>query len=1678
MDIASLGISVDSREVKTAKEWIDDLSRSGDRAEKSMGRVGAGGRTASAGTRQAADASRTAARAMDAQATAAQRLTAMIRTYASAMVGAFGVREVIQAADAWQGLENRLRLVTRSQSSLKTAMNDVYNIAQRTSQGIDSVGQVYQRFAMNANALGLSQQKIAELSETTAKAIAVSGSEAGAAEGALMQFGQALAAGVLRGEEFNSVMEGAPGLAQALAAGLNVPVGSLRGLAAQGKITGDVIVQALTKARDSVDSQFDTRIKTVSQSMTELGNAVTRYIGEMSGATNASQGLAGGISSLAQAIDRARDSMDGVQRELDAFKTFGEVVVEAWDAVDQFGQNFQRMLGTSEDRVASLGDGMAKTFEESFLSTAKEVDALYDVFMGSIAGIQAGFRTLGENIAATFEWGFNKALASFSTLTVAVSDWLNSTFNTNRFNFKLADDPGALHLKSLRDEIAKAHTEAEGMLGAHDALLERLNGMAESRAWLTLYSGMEEGANAATQATNQLTPALGAAQKAAAAFAKQRESDLNAIYRNISAIHEESQSIEDQVALFGLSKTALEDLAIARLDEQRVMLDGLYGDKANVAVKAIEREIEARQRLRTAMGSLEAKEAEQAAWDEWARDVEQIFDQVGQSLTDAIFDGGKSGRELVRDLFKTLTLRVLVQPVMGALQGQMTQQLGGMFGYQNPQQGNILSYGQSLNSAYQAANGGLSSTFGNAAQWLGRQVGSEALSAFGMGMSGAGGIAAIGTGLGASLGTTIGTSAAAMTTTTFSAALGGGAGAAAGSGIIGGVAGGGAAGLGAALGAALPWVGGALAIGSAFGLFDDGPPKTRHGQRARVDFSDGAYGVTSTDDRQPGAENAIRQMAQQAVDTANALMRQTGVDAAIEAFYAITESSVLGDRQGVASGGTLRIGDQMRQIGIAGASDMTKYGFGGWTEAEMLPRLQTDIQLSLLEAFQALGDQLPAVLSDMLSGVDIRGLGAEDAASLTQRFAAVVDGVSQFMAAVEAMPFEQLKDLSFDAAAGLVQLSGGVESLVAAHEAYYQAIYTEAERLEQQRQDVERSLGKLNMTMPQTQEQYRSLVESLDLNTEAGREAYTTLISLAPAWSAVNEQMARAAQEASSAALAVSKLADGSIDMQVLATQLADATESTFVRTMVSVFDSLADRLSNIIDGIGNERGAAQAAIRQISDLGAMTPAQIMREIRGINTALPSNSGVVAAASRLNAADSLAARLKAQESALRNQYLPAQTQREAAVERFNLAQEALSEAQARVEKLEWDIYAPKTVPYKEGNWHELNAAREAAQPLIGGAREELSRAQREAQAAQAALNASPGQSTVEQLAAQYAAAVSASAKAQAQAAAAAQEAKRSQTAYADAMQGFAIDAGKSVSKLASLREETLRYYEAQAALANLMKTSAEGLRKTVLDYRVSQLNPDDQFTYLQSEFEKTYSMALSTDGEVLAGYADKLSSMLNPLIEQANNTFGSQASLDSFIATTLARAQKIAGRVEALTPTDYAADSLEVLTQIDATLAALEASTRSAEQIMVDAINAGRDATVNGLRQVVNALTGKSVAAFATGAAFTNGIVSRPTAFDIGVMGEASPEAIMPLANIGGKLGVRALGGNQDLLIEVRALRQSNEALRSEVAGLRIEARATAVSTHKIAKQGDRNEVEGVKVRTDADEPIDVRVTA
>lgn len=269
LDETRLIVSIDSRnaerDTRNITRELQNLERGGNQASNSMG-----------------------------------SLSAATRSLAGYMGGLLTVAAAVNKMDVYTGLQNRLKLVTNSQTELNTAMNDTFAIAQKTASSWDSAAMVYQRFADNAVRLNITMKETAALTETVAKAISVSGGSAASAEAALMQFGQALASGVLRGEEFNSIAEQAPGLLKAIAFGLDTNVGSLRAMAAAGKITGDVLVQSLTKAQPYIDDLFNKTDFTIAASFTKLSNEVTKFIGEAGKGSGAAAGLSDAISVLAE----------------------------------------------------------------------------------------------------------------------------------------------------------------------------------------------------------------------------------------------------------------------------------------------------------------------------------------------------------------------------------------------------------------------------------------------------------------------------------------------------------------------------------------------------------------------------------------------------------------------------------------------------------------------------------------------------------------------------------------------------------------------------------------------------------------------------------------------------------------------------------------------------------------------------------------------------------------------------------------------------------------------------------------------------------------------------------------------------------------------------------------------------------------------------------------------------------------------------------------------------------------------------------------------------------------------------------------------------------------------------------------------------------------------------------
>lgn len=476
------------------------------------------------------------------------RESANLMTPLKGLLGLFGGiglvqlgRDIIATADAWTQLQNRLRLVTDGTKELAQATEAVFNISQSTSQEIDTVAQVYQRFAQNAGRLGLSLNDVAEVTDVVAKAVAVSGASAEAASAALTQFGQGLASGTLRGEELNSVMEQTPALAQAIATGLGVSIGQLRQLGQDGKLTSSELIKALKAAGDSVNEQFDTRVKTSAQAWTELRNSVMRFVGELSGATNMSSSLADSITKISQAIDNA--DMDVLAQELEGIKGIISLVM---DGIDELASVFKKYF----PEMASAAN---QSFTQMALTTAKEVDSVVSTFRGSAGAISAVWSALAHNIPTFFTNAWNIVKKDAADLVNSLADMLNKPLQAVGFEGFSKVSFGAEEVKSLidlTDALRTGWEDAAVGAGAYERTLKRVTDNAINSSVAQWTEEYGESVKKAVVATQELDTATKGKKKALT------EAERAAI-QNQQAIDKMAQSLY-LAGLYG------EELAIAQ----------------------------------------------------------------------------------------------------------------------------------------------------------------------------------------------------------------------------------------------------------------------------------------------------------------------------------------------------------------------------------------------------------------------------------------------------------------------------------------------------------------------------------------------------------------------------------------------------------------------------------------------------------------------------------------------------------------------------------------------------------------------------------------------------------------------------------------------------------------------------------------------------------------------------------------------------------------------------------------------------------------------------------------------------------------------------------------------------------------------------------------------------------
>lgn len=392
-----------------------------------------------------------------------------------------GISDVIKYADSYTELQNRIRLVTNSQTAMVAATESVFDISLKTNQAVGATAQIYQRFAQNADRLNLSQLQVSELTETVAKSVAISGASAGAAEAALMQFGQALGSAELRGDELNSVIEQTPGLADAIAKGLGTTTGELKNLAKAGKLDIHTVIQALVKARDTVDNDFNKRVKTLSMSFTNLETSITKFSGEANSALGVTQKLATGVDFVS---DHLQELIIGLG-SLTAALAIGHL--------SKYGLELLKTgYASAKNALAHIAEAKAIATKATAMRTAAQVE---------MASLNAQFK-LAQSEQTRFALRERMKVQSAQIIALAQAE------ATAKRNLATATNLATMAAKGLQRVMALLGGPA-GVIGiAATSLIFFSSRAAEARQWAldttTANQGLAESYNELSEATLSL----------------------------------------------------------------------------------------------------------------------------------------------------------------------------------------------------------------------------------------------------------------------------------------------------------------------------------------------------------------------------------------------------------------------------------------------------------------------------------------------------------------------------------------------------------------------------------------------------------------------------------------------------------------------------------------------------------------------------------------------------------------------------------------------------------------------------------------------------------------------------------------------------------------------------------------------------------------------------------------------------------------------------------------------------------------------------------------------------------------------------------------------------------------------------------------------------------------------
>lgn len=354
----------------------------------------------------------------------------------SQLAAAFGARELIQAADTFQNLENRMIALTGSEEKAAVALRHVARIAKESRSDFDSMSSLFTRLTVSSEKFGLTQEQIAAATQTVANTFVIAGAHAQEANNSARQLAQGIASGALRGDELRSVMENNVILTEMLAKELTGgDIGLLREMGKEGAITAEKILPVLIGGVAKTQAQVDSMAMTFGQAFNQIKSAFVVLIGQANKLTGTFSGVASVMSHFAANIDAVIIPLTVFAVSLLPKAVLGMKALTTAMLANPIGA-FVAGITTALTIMYMFRNEIANFIIPKLMN-------LKD--MASIVGIAfvRDFKSLGNAITNFFKIAANQAIKTINVLLNALPDFAKEKFGIKPMElFKIEDfDP-------------------------------------------------------------------------------------------------------------------------------------------------------------------------------------------------------------------------------------------------------------------------------------------------------------------------------------------------------------------------------------------------------------------------------------------------------------------------------------------------------------------------------------------------------------------------------------------------------------------------------------------------------------------------------------------------------------------------------------------------------------------------------------------------------------------------------------------------------------------------------------------------------------------------------------------------------------------------------------------------------------------------------------------------------------------------------------------------------------------------------------------------------------------------------------------------------------------------------------------------------------------------------------